>query len=201
MSSRRVALEDFGSPKVEAQERVAPGPPLSEEERLAAFEQGYKAGWEDSAAALEGEHKKLSTDLSQNLRDLSFSYHEAQSAMIAGVEAVLRTSMQRLLPALASEALPQLVLERLEPLMREAAGIPIVLLVAPSSRASVAAVLPQDPGLPLELREDPELSDGQAYIRAGEIEHAFDLDGALAEIEGAVTDFFSLQEEKAAANG
>lgn len=200
----RLSLEDFGA--VPQRPTAAPGgqsaAALTEEQRLAAYEAGYRAGWEDSAKALETEHRKLAADLAGNLRDLSFGYHEAHSAVLKGVEPVLRAAVDKLLPDLARATLPDLVHERLQPLLSEAATVPVLLQVAPATREAVAAILPADPGMPLEVREDPALGEGQVILRAGDREVTIDVDAALADITRAVEEFFTLQEqESAVANG
>ena len=60
-----------------------------EEAKLAAFEKGYTAGWEDAVAAQDDEVAELRADLGRNLQALSFSYHEAQRPCTARARAAL----------------------------------------------------------------------------------------------------------------
>ena len=48
-----------------------------EEQRLASFEQGYSAGWEDAVQAQEQSRGQVSAELAKSLEDMSFTYHEA----------------------------------------------------------------------------------------------------------------------------
>lgn len=197
---RRLALEDFGGPPRHRTPEV-PAEILPEEQRLAVFEDGYRAGWDDASRALAESHQKLSADLANNISDLAFTFHEARAHVLKGVEPLLRQFVSRVLPAVAQHALPGLVAERVEGLLRTAASAPLLLLVSPQSRAEVEAVLPASPGFPLEIREEPTLAEGQVFIRAGEIEQAVDLTAALAGIESAVDDFFNLNDERLKAHG
>lgn len=197
---RPLVLEEFGASAVARAARVAPEH-VSEEQRLAAFEEGYRAGWDDAARALGEAHQKLSADLAQNLSDLAFTFHEARAHVLKGIEPLIRQFVARVLPEVARHALPGLVAERVGGVLQTAASAPLVLQVSPQSRAEVEAVLPAAPGFPLEIREEPTLAEGQVFIRAGEIEHAVDLTEALAGIEAAVDDFFNLNDERLQAHG
>ena len=121
--------------------------------------------------------------------------------MLKGVEPLLRQFVSRVLPVVAQHALPGLVAERVEELLKAASSAPLLLLVSPESRTEVEAVLPSSLGFPLEIREEPTLAQGQVFIRAGEIEQAVDLTAALAGIEAAVDDFFNLNDERLKAHG
>ena len=69
-------------------------PPSSEafleEERLKSFDKGYRAGWDDSSAALSKEQSQISTELASNLQSLSFTYHEARNAVLGEMESLLK---------------------------------------------------------------------------------------------------------------
>ena len=197
---RRLALEDFGGPQRRRAGEVAVEA-LPEEQRLAVFEDGYRAGWDDASRALAESHQKLSADLAHNLSDLAFTFHEARAHVLKGVEPLLRQFVSRVLPVVAQHALPGLVAERVEELLKAASSAPLLLLVSPESRTEVEAVLPSSLGFPLEIREEPTLAQGQVFIRAGEIEQAVDLTAALAGIEAAVDDFFNLNDERLKAHG
>jgi hypothetical protein len=52
-----------------------------EEAKVASFEQGYKAGWDDAVAAQSEDQTRIRADLARNLQSLSFTYQEARSHM------------------------------------------------------------------------------------------------------------------------
>lgn len=170
---------------------------LMEEAKLAAFESGYKAGWEDAAAALSEDQNRLQADLARNLQSLAFTYHEARDHVLGALEPLLKEMVARLLPSLARESLGQVVAEALRPLAAERADAPLTLVINPASRAAVEAVVAGNAGLPLEIEEEPSLGEGQAYLRFGTRETRIDLDRAIAEIIAAVRDFFALSKKEA----
>ncbi len=168
-----------------------------EEAKLASFEAGYSAGWEDAAAALSEEQNRIRADLARNLQGLAFTYHEARDHVLRALEPLLKEMVARLLPTLARETLGQLVVETLRPMAAERAGAPLTLVINPVSRRAVALVLAENAGLPLEIEEEPSLGEGQAYLRFATSETRIDLDRAIAEIIAAVRDFFALSRKEA----
>lgn len=192
---RPIVLEDFSQYTALA----SPGSPqsvpvLPEEQRLAAFEQGYKAGWDDAATAQSEETGNVSADLAGNLRDLSFTYHEARAHVLTGIEPLLREIVASVLPEIAARTLPDLVLERLDGFLKAAAEPPVILMVAPTSRHAIEAILPNSPGFPVIIREEPTLADGQVFLRAGQMEEAIDTSSAITTIQTTIDDFFTVNE-------
>jgi len=195
--------EDFDSPESAfASGETTPTEPevLEESQRLAAFEEGYQAGWEDAARSFTESHQKLSADLANNLEDLSFTFHEARAHVLKAIEPVLHDVTIKLLPEIARASLPALVSEKLDALCRQCAEAPVTISVAPGARAAIAAVLPEKPGFPLEIVEEPTLAEGQAFLHLGQIEHSVDTTRAVQELTAAIHDFFSLNDERLAAN-
>lgn len=166
-----------------------------EEARLAAYEQGYGAGWDDAVSAQSQEQQRLRADLARNLQSLAFTYHEARSHVLRAVEPLFEMVLDRILPDLARRALAPRIVAALRPLVAEAADAPIHLTVAPSARPAVEAALAETPSLPLEIIEEETLGEGQAVLRLGRSETRVDLDRAVADITTAVRGFFDLNEE------
>ena len=69
-----------------------------EEARLASYEQGYTAGWEDAVAAQKDERSQMATELAHNLQLLNFTYHEARSHLLKGIEPLLLALVTQVLP-------------------------------------------------------------------------------------------------------
>jgi flagellar assembly protein FliH len=163
-----------------------------EETRLAAYDQGYAAGWEDAVAAQADEQVNLRADLARNLQALSFTYQEARAHLLGSLGPFVQDMVARLLPEVAREALAPVVLETLMPLADQACEAPVTIVVAPAARPPVEALLAEATGLPVTLVEEPTLGEGQAYLRLETAEVVVDLDRAVAEITAAVRDFFAL---------
>jgi len=166
-----------------------------EEMRLAAFEKGYTAGWDDAVAAQDAEATRLRSDLAKNLEELSFTYHEARGHVLAAMEPLLRDMVAKVLPSIARESLGQVVLETVMPLAEEMAGAAITVVVNPANRQNVEALLTAKKSLPLTFVEEPSLGEGQVYLRMGDAESRIDLDGVIAAIGQAVAGFFAMQNE------
>ncbi len=169
-----------------------------DEARLAAYEQGFTAGWDDATAAAADDQSRMRTELGRNLQALSFTFHEARTHVLRALAPLLEEMIGRLLPEVARAALAPLVLETLMPLAETLSETPVTIVLNPAARPAVEAILQQAAGLPVTLREEPTLGEGQVYLRLGDSETRLDLDRATTEIASAVRGFFeiTLQERK-----
>ena len=163
-----------------------------EEAKLASYDQGYAAGWEDAAAAQSDEQGRMRTDLARHLQALGFSYQEARMHVLKAIEPLLIEIVSRLLPDLARETLAPVVLEALMPMAEAMADTPVTLVMNPAARPAIEHLLERATGLPLILQEEPTLGEGQVYLRLGSSETQVDLDRAIADITAAVRGFFDL---------
>jgi flagellar biosynthesis/type III secretory pathway protein FliH len=163
-----------------------------DEAKLASFDTGYRAGWDDAAAAQAGDQSKISADLGRNLQSLGFTYQEARAHVLKAVEPLLLEIVGKLLPELARASLAPMILETLTPLAEGLADAPVTLVLNPAARPAVEALLEQTTGLPLTLVEEPTLGEGQAWLRLGASETHVDLDAATEKIAAAVRSFFDL---------
>ncbi|MEQ8897808.1 MAG: flagellar biosynthesis protein [Roseovarius sp.] len=187
-------LEDFS----EAPARAATGltDVMLEEEKLQAFEKGYQAGWDDSTKAQQQSAAHLSEDFARNIRDLSFTYQEACTAVIGAMEPLVREIVTSVLPDLAHETLAVRVAELLQHEVAAHGALPVTIVTAPGHGAALEAILPNDATLPLDIREDSTLADGQVQLRLGDaVERDIDLTGVLAGIGTAVEGFFQQAEQ------
>jgi flagellar biosynthesis/type III secretory pathway protein FliH len=167
-----------------------------EETKLAAYESGYSAGWEDAAAAQSSDQTRVQADLARNLQGLSFTFHEARQHVLLALQPLMSEMVGQLLPALARETLSQVVLEALMPMAEKLVDTPITMVLNPTARVAVEALLEQATGLPLIVTEEPSLSEGQVYLKFGGTETQINLDRATAEITAAVRSFFDIPEQE-----
>jgi flagellar assembly protein FliH len=182
-------LEVFDEPLAAA----SPADPGGDEQRLAIYEQGYAAGWEDAQTALAGDQNRARADLARNLQSLSFTYHEARGHILRALAPLMETVVSRILPDIAREALPSTVLETLMNAAEDIVDAPVTIVLNPASRPAVETLLSQATGLPVTLRDEPTLAEGQVYIRLGDSETQVDLDRAVSEVAAAVRNFFTLE--------
>ena len=163
-----------------------------EDAKLASFESGYSAGWEDAAAAQADDRTRVSADLARSLQSLTFTYHEARNHVLKAIEPLLRQVVGHLLPVLAKDTLAAKVLEVLLPLADNLVAAPITLMLNPAARSAIEDILAKTSGLPLILVEEPTLGEGQVYLKLGDVEREVNLDRAVLEISAAVRGFFEL---------
>lgn len=163
-----------------------------DEAKVASFEQGYSAGWEDAAAAHEGDQARIRADLARNLQSLAFTFQDARTHVLQAIRPLILEMTTRLLPEVAREALAPAVLEAVMPLADVLADAPLTLVLNPAVRDRVEALVAQATGLPIQIEEEPSLGEGQVYIRMGPTETKVDLTQMTDDIATAVRSFFNL---------
>ena len=167
-----------------------------EELRLAAYEQGYSAGWDDAVTAQNDEVARLRADLGRNLLDMSVSYRDARRHVLAALEPLLHDMIAKVLPTLAHQSLGEIILEQLRPVSEAMSAAPIIVKTSAANRDAVERLLAGEPGLPIKVLAEPTLSEGQAYLKLAESEVRVDLDRVIAAIASAVTAFFQIEREE-----
>lgn len=167
-----------------------------EEAKLTSYDTGYSAGWEDAVAAQSGDQSAIRADLGRNLQALSFTYQEARSHILRGLEPLFHDIVGKLLPSIAQETLGGIVLDSLMPLAEGLADAPVTLVLNPSSRPSIEPLIAAATGLPLTIEEEASLSEGQVYLRFAENEVLVDLDRAISDIAASLRGFFDLSRKE-----
>lgn len=188
MTALNDLLEDFGSVPEQR------GATLSDEEietqKLESFEDGYKAGWDDAAKAQSKDRRNLSTDLSQNLLDLSFTYNEAYAHMIKGLRPLLTEMTTKVLPEAMHATIGQRVVEEVLRIANQSqARCNVAVLVPSENLAAVEEVFEQDFSFPVTVREDASLAPGQVQMSFDAQEIELNLDSLMSEIQQAVESF------------
>ena len=169
-----------------------------EEAKLAAYEQGYSAGWEDAGAAAEADQTRIKADLSRSIQALSFTYHEARTHVLQATEPLIVRVLARLLPQIAAKSLPARVVEELRPYLRDCVETPIQLVMNPAARPAIEMLLSESPDLPVVLVDEPTLGEGQVYINLGESELRVDLAEAALRLAQLIENFFALHSQEMA---
>jgi flagellar assembly protein FliH len=163
-----------------------------DEAKVASFEQGYSAGWEDAAAAQESDQSRIRADLARNLQSLAFTFQDARTHVLQAIRPLILEMTARLLPEVAREALAPAVVEAVMPLADNLADAPLTLVLNPAVRDRVEALVAQATGLSMQIEEEPSLGEGQVYIRLGPTETKVDLTQVTEDIASAVRSFFNL---------
>lgn len=188
-------LEDFGASSFKSQSGGTTEV-LKEEQRLEAFEQGYKAGWDDASKAQSDSASQISAEFARNLQDLSFTYHEAFSHVMKAMNPLLEQIVQAVLPAMAQQTLGAQVIEQLMTMARSQGEQPASITIGPENRAAMEAILEQEMPFPVEVKEDPTMDEGRVELHFGQTEQEIAMDEVLAGIGQAVAGFFQQHEKE-----
>ena len=167
-------LESFEHADRDESRPIAMSELTLEEEKLEAFERGYKAGWEDAAKAQVEDRSRVTSDLAKNLQEMSFTYHEAYGHLARALRPVLDQIVGAVLPDLAQKSLGPRIAEQLSDLAADAGKQDVEIVVAPRNADLVERLLERDTGFPVKLIKEPSLGDGQVFLRFGDGERQID---------------------------
>lgn len=170
-----------------------------EEQRLAAFEKGYGAGWDDAIHAQEEGRDQLGAELGASLSDLSFTYQEALTRMALSLEPMFQSLIETVLPEAVERGFVMRLVDQLTELAREQIGQPIELRVPVGSAEEIQAVLPSGLTPAPNIIEDPSLGGGQASLQVGTSRRQVDCTDLLSAI-GNVFDAYLFEAKEALAN-
>lgn len=182
-------LEDFSMQTASQESNKLMSDVAIEDQRLASFEQGYTAGWDDAIDAQSNDQTRLTGKLAQNLQDVSFTYHEALSQMLSSIEPVFQAITESIVPEVIQETLVPLIVEKLSAMARMQAEQPVELVVPVGSGIALRPILAQEFSVPVMLREDPKLNEGQVQLKVGVTELEVDSFDLVEEIRSAVEAF------------
>jgi len=192
-------LEEFNTRIVSDDPKLATNTSL-EEHRLEAFEQGYKAGWDDAAAAQSDDQGRIAADFARNLQELSFTYHQARGQILSSLEPLLKEMVSKVLPKLAYENLSQTIIDEVLSVAQTQTEAGIQIVISPSNRSALEQLVEAHDGLNITIIEEPSMADGLAYLRFADTEKHVDLDSVLARFSQFVDGYFE-QQEKVTING
>lgn len=184
-------LEDFGAIS-KPPDAVSYSDETLETERLESFDKGYRAGWDDALKVRSDDDDERAQGLAQNLQDLSFTYHEAQSQIIASLAPMFEQITDKLLPTLARDTLGPHLVEHLTSLARDMTSGTVKIVVA-RGRADEVRQLLDDAQIPIKVtvEEADALDAGQADLRLDGKDIAFDLNEVATEISTSVKAAFA----------
>lgn len=156
-----------------------------EEQRLAAFEQGYGAGWDDAMNARDSSRKQVSDELGNSLEDMSFTYHEAMTRMTLSLEPMFQSLIDVVLPQMIDHSMAARLTEQLCEMARAQIEQPIQVMVPEGSAAAVEALIPAELPTAPQVIEDSSLQAGQARLQVGISRREVDCSALLAAVAQA----------------
>ncbi|KPQ06423.1 MAG: flagellar assembly protein FliH [Rhodobacteraceae bacterium HLUCCA12] len=168
----------------------------AEEVKLAAYERGYVAGWEDAErqAGQEGRDRRAAVE--RQLEGLSFTYHEARGHVLRALEPVLDAMLATIVPEAARASIVPEVIGQILPLAHDASEAPVTLQIGPGMRAEFDAALRGLVLPPLDIRESPDLRPEQAEIAFDTRLTRVDLSHAAEALRGAIARYYQIQFEE-----
>lgn len=202
MTSLHLLFEDFSQSQPQAVQTggIAVADLDLDGVKLEAFENGYRAGWDDAIKAQSDDRTKVSSAFAQHLQDLSFTYHEAYSQVMNAMTPLLDEMVAALLPEMARATLGHHIVEQLQGMVQEIGSLEVVVAVSPANVEAVSPLIEGEFSFPIQLIEDDTLADEQADIRLGQTEKQIDLGDLIASVTEAV-DGFSHDNRRKLANG
>lgn len=191
MTALQQLLEDFAETTVQVTHLATAAIDEGELEgqKLEAFENGYRAGWDDAIKAQSDDKTRISSAFGQHLQDLSFTYHEAYSQVMNAMTPLLDEIVAALLPEIARATLGQHVVEQLQGMAQEIGALEVIVAVSPANIEALAPLLEGEFSFPIQLVQDDTLADEQADIRLGDTEKQIDLGDLIASVSEAVQGF------------
>ena len=181
-------LEDFG-PATRAPATPDDMEVALEDQRLAVFEQGYRAGWDDALAAQDKADARASEAFAAALEDLSFPYREALARMIANTAPVIQAIVHQVAPRLLADSLSHIVWEEVETVLRDTSFTRVELVAAPSRIALLSKTGASAPGIEIALVPDDSLGPDRILFRVGPMERQIDFSHIVPRLQQAVAAF------------
>ncbi|MCB4456293.1 ABC transporter ATP-binding protein [Leisingera sp. McT4-56] len=182
-------LEDFGMKTLVEPALPAVSEEVLEEQRLASFENGYSAGWDDAVAAKDQENIRISAELASSLEDLSFTFHEAQGQLLDSLDPMFKVLTSAVLPDAMAASFGHHIVDQLAEMAKGQTDQPMQIVVSPGEAAAVRSLLPENFSVPVTVREDSVLTPGQAYLSVGSTECEINCDALLESIQDSIEAF------------
>ena len=196
--TRPLCLEDFAM----VDDRTQQAPPQQAPDTdttLAAYEDGYRNGWEDCAKAEAETHRRIGADLAATLQASTLIYAEARQDVLTCLGPLFEDMAAQLLPRLAAEAVAPAVIAELQAIATTATTASIVMMAAPAALPALERLIADHVTTRIDLRAEPAFADGQVSIRFGAEQRDINLSDAATRMAEAIRGFIA--QEVAAPSG
>jgi flagellar assembly protein FliH len=149
--------------------------------RAQAYDDGYRAGWQDATDQLRADADRNLAALSEGVQALAFTHAEARALVEAQLGTLIRDLLARLLPEARAHALPEQVGQELRAMLARDATARLVLRAAPGTQALLAPVLGAlAAAAQVSIVEEPAFGPGQVEICGQDQQRRIDLDALTA---------------------
>lgn len=188
-------LQDFTSTQPQQDERRLVTESELEDLRLAAFEKGYGAGWDDALKTQNTKQMQLADGLEQALGDASFSFHEARAQLEKDLRPVFQCLLDRVLPDAIRITLAPRIADQITELSIGDTAANVVIFVAPENADGLGQVIENKLNMNVSIASDSSLGPAEAVLKLGPREVQLDPAEMLSDIKNGVDAFFhGLQE-------
>lgn len=181
-------LEDFGV-KTPVEPEISISEEVMEEAKLASFENGYSAGWDDAVDAKDKETTRISTMLAGSLEDLNFTYHEAQSQLIESLDPMFKVLTSVVLPDTMAATFGHHVVDHLSEMAKSQVNQPMEIVVGGGEANALRALIGDNFPVEVHVREDASFTEGQAQLRVGSAERELNSGALIDSIREAIEAF------------
>ncbi len=181
-------LEPFAEPNLSIEESADD---LRADHDLAIFERGYKEGWEDCDKAAKRSAREIDSEFAQRIRELSFTFHEAHTAMLASLEPFISALLDVMFPVLDTSGLEQHLSRELRQLAISHVGARAIIRCHPERANALLTSLDEDLALAIEFKRDPDLPQSSITIEIGSIEREIDMQDFMNMLRATVAEYFT----------
>lgn len=164
---------------------IGPGVETTESE-LQIFENGYQAGWQDAAAALQDQKAGELTKLSHLLEEISFTHEEARRQILNSVSGLLEAILAKLLPHVRDQSVRSTVLEGLERTVEKHLGAGVEISVPSSMSGVIADCLTDQNRKNVSLVSHAEMPENETLLQVGSSKFIIDHQSIETEIGDAL---------------
>ena len=189
---RALTLQDFGHSDgdgLPSMHAAQTGPTAQDEDRLAAFDAGYKGGWDDCIAAEAEGRAHIGADLARALTEITLTHADARRDVLRSLTPLFDQIIHSLLPTAAAAAVGPVLNAELAVIAERATTAAVELLAAPAACAALEHMASAHPGMTLTVRPEPAFAEGQISIRFAGDEREIDLGQAIARMAEAIRSF------------
>jgi len=178
-----VKYDNFAVRKQKLERRTRLSDTDIEDLKLAAFEQGFAAGWEDAVKAHADGAAERNDEIIEALRDAEFSLSEARRGLLDALTPLFTGIVTAVLPSVAGHALPLHVSEQLKQMSASALDQKIEVEVAADIADKIEDLLKEHFGDALTVVPSEEKTLLGARLRVGQQERELDLGRIVKDIE------------------
>lgn len=189
MNQKPLYLESFDGAYLEPAEDPTHG--AQDQAWLEVFEKGYRDGWDDALSAGRDEQTKSKEELVSKLADLSFTYAEAQVAVLKEVNPLFEALLHRLLPGMVGGLLFDTLLDHLRGLAKDKGTLNVLIKVSPFDYNMACDLIHLQDVLTINVLEDVRLERGQASLSFGESEDQIDIERSLERLRIIFDQYFA----------